>query len=227
MLPLKRQIIFSLQKKTYLIGNPIRKELLTQPLEINEAKKILGFKTDLPLILVLGGSQGAALINKLIINNLEFLLSDFQIYHQTGVNNEEEVRRLTQDISSENYKIAGFLNVEELKIALSAADLVIARAGSNIFEIALFGKPSILIPLGIAANDHQLFNAYEYGETGAAVVIEEDRLSPQIILRQIKDILGDQKRKEEMMSAAKNFAKPLATKIIAEEILKSLKISPS
>lgn len=207
-------------KKTALVGNPVRRGLLPDSMDSRQAKITLQFNPDEPLILVLGGSQGAAVINNFIVNNLELLLTDFQVYHQTGPNNEEEVRSLTKDVVSPRYKLAGFLNLAELRTALNAADVVICRAGSNIFEIAVFGKPAILIPLIGSANNHQLYNAYEYAENGAAVVVEEANFTANIVLRQIKDVLGDKQKREQMAQAAKAFAKPNAAQVIAEEILK-------
>jgi UDP-N-acetylglucosamine--N-acetylmuramyl-(pentapeptide) pyrophosphoryl-undecaprenol N-acetylglucosamine transferase len=217
------------REKTVLIGQPIRTSLLTglfaNPSEI---KKYLGFDEKLPLILVLGGSQGAAIINNFIVNNLESLIQEFQIYHQTGPANEKEIKILTnQNLNAlseslkEHYRCVGFLDLNQIKNALAAADVVISRAGAGaIFEIAAFGKPSIIIPITESANNHQLTNAYEYASTGAAIVVEEANFKLGIILRQIKNIVEDKFLQEEMSQAAKNFARPKAAQMIAEEILK-------
>ena len=118
------------------------------------------------------------------------------------------------------YKFAGFLDLNGMKEALSEADAVLARSGSgSIFEIAAFGKPSILIPLEESANDHQKMNAYEYAKLGASIVIEEANLKPSIILSQLENILADKSKYAAMASAARKFARPDAAKIIAGEIL--------
>jgi UDP-N-acetylglucosamine--N-acetylmuramyl-(pentapeptide) pyrophosphoryl-undecaprenol N-acetylglucosamine transferase len=107
-----------------------------------------------------------------------------------------------------------------MKAALTAADLVVARAGSNIFEIAAFGKPSVLIPLSGAANDHQRINAYEFSKAGAAIVIEEANLVPGILLQQIRDTLKKPELLKKMSIAAAGLFKPQAAEIIAEEMFR-------
>lgn len=216
-------------KKTALVGNPVRSEILNGVgIDSRQAKTYLGFNPDEPLVLVLGGSQGAAQLNTFILNNLEELLGEVQIYHQTGPNNEKEVEAVAKNILNalsetkrSRYKLIGFLGLSDLKQALSAADVVFSRAGAGgIFEIAAFGKPSILVPLGGSANDHQLYNAYDYAENGAAIVVEEGNFKINIILTQIREILRDARKRQEMSSAAKSFSKPNAAEVIAQEILK-------
>jgi len=215
-------------KKTALVGNPIRPRLLDSELDGRAAKERLGFSGDLPLILIWGGSQGAMKINALVMDNLEKLISEFQIFHQAGPNNFKEVSSTVQGVlrelsesSRKKYKLVDYLDASDLSLALNAADVIISRAGaSSISEIAAFGKPSILVPLDSAANDHQGANAYEYAETGAAVVIEEENFTINIVLDQIKNILGSEERMRMMREAAKNFSKPNAARVIAEEILR-------
>ncbi len=213
--------------KVFVCGNPIRESLLEEEASGEGAKAALGFKKDLPLVFIYGGSQGAARINRFIFDNLEFLLKRYQIYHQVGEANLGESQSLTKTFLGgfppemrERYKFAGFLGANDLRLALSAADVVIARAGSgSIFEIAAFGKPSVIVPIPIeVVGDHQLLNAYEYAKSGAAIVIEEANLKPNVVSTQIDDILEDKNRAAKMIEAAKNFAKPEAAKIIAGEI---------
>ncbi len=205
-------------KKTIIAGNPIRQELLTNRLETSEAKRILKFESQEPLILILGGSQGAQKLNNFVFENLETLLKTAQIYHQIGTGNAKEIDRT--NISSPRYKIVGLLNAQEMKLALNAADLIISRAGAGaIFEIAAFGKPSILIPLDGSANDHQKINAYEYAQNDATIVIEESNFKINIVLTQIKKIMEDKSLAQKMSEAARKFAKPDAAEMIAKKIL--------
>ncbi|MEE8131724.1 MAG: undecaprenyldiphospho-muramoylpentapeptide beta-N-acetylglucosaminyltransferase [Candidatus Paceibacterota bacterium] len=210
-----------------LIGNPVRPSLLKETTEKETAKRILGFNPQIPLILVVGGSQGAARINDFFMDVVEELIKDWQIFHQTGHNNyhgvKNELTLITKDFSDEEkarYKLIAYLD-KDLKDALSAADLVVARAGSGtIFELAAFGKPAFLVPLFEAAGNHQTANAYEYAKTGAAIVIEEDNLKPSIFLNQLKKIFSEPERLKSMSEAALKFAKPDAAKVIAEEIVR-------
>ncbi len=210
-----------------LVGNPIRNSLLLTSADQKTAKQNLGFIPADPLILFLGGSQGATRINDFVLNNLRDFVKEFQILSQVGIRNFDDFKAelaLTEknlsDPEKRKYKFLAYLDDNE-KIAYSAADIVVSRAGaSNIFEIAAFGKPAILIPLPEAANDHQTKNAYEYAKSGAAIVIESDNLKPNLFLNEIKKILSDPLKYKSMSEAAKKFAKPDAARTIAEEIIK-------
>jgi UDP-N-acetylglucosamine--N-acetylmuramyl-(pentapeptide) pyrophosphoryl-undecaprenol N-acetylglucosamine transferase len=215
--------------KTAFLGNPLRLGLLTgEKIDIAQAKRRINFDPREPLILILGGSQGSAAINFFVLDNLEVLLKLGQIYHQTGEKNFAEARQLSENILKnlgENYerryRITPILDTDGIKDALLAADLVLSRAGAGaIYEIAAFGKPSILVPLNNAANDHQKKNAYEYASTGAAIVIEESNFKLNIVLVQLKKILEDKEQYQSMAEAARAFFKPQAAEIIAREILK-------
>lgn len=214
------------QEITAWTGNPVRSEFFEVRDENATMKKFFGFDSSLPLVLILGGSQGAQKLNQFIVDNLENFLPFFQILHQTGSVHYNEVYQQTKIILNNSdiknrYQAAGFFSLEDLKKAMIAADLIISRAGSGaIFEIAAVGRPAILIPLSSAAQDHQTINAYEYAAKGAAVVVEEVNLKTNIFLNQIRNILNDPEKLKNMTEAAKNFAKPAAAETIAREILK-------
>jgi len=108
-----------------------------------------------------------------------------------------------------------------LRFVYSAADLIISRSGAgSIFEIAAAGKPSILIPLPEAAQDHQRKNAYEYAKTGAAIVIEENNLMPNLFEEKLHEILDHKGIYDGMAQQAILFAKPNAAYATAAEIIK-------
>jgi len=201
-----------------LTGNPVRRDLLDNVIPQSEAKMKLGFDQSKPLLLILGGSQGAVRINEFIVKNLPEITQSFQVMHQTGYGQFEGVQKLTA--GQQNYKAVPYLDAE-LKIALSAADIVVARAGSGtIFEIAAFGKPSILIPIPEAiVGAHQKMNAYGYADTGAADVIEEENLLISIFMDQAKKIIENENIRTAMSENAKKFYHPDADRKIAEEIL--------
>ena len=208
-----------------LTGNPIRRKLTEDIPEVETAKTILGFSHTKPLILFINGSQGATRVNDFILDTAKELLRDFQILHQTGTHHFEVVRKELEiagrDFSEEekqNYKIVPYFD-DNIKTAYSAADVIVSRAGSgSIFEIAAFGKPSILIPLPEAADQPK--NAYAYAHTGAAIIIESENLTPNILINELKKIISDPTRQEAMSEAARKFSKPGAAKMVAEEILK-------
>ncbi len=216
------------ESKTALTGNPIRKEFATYQTSEDRAKDELGFNPQKPLLLILGGSQGSQRLNEFILTLLKELLEATQVLHQTGAANFAEVKKLSQAALADiplrteavsRYDAKPYLD-EHYKTALRAADVIVSRAGSNIFEIAAMGKPAVLIPLAESANDHQRVNAYEYAKTGAAAVIEEPNLLPGIFVNQIKEMLKNPNLLAQMSAAAQKFARPKAAEVIAEEIFR-------
>ncbi len=214
--------------KTFLSGNPIREELTGGAYPSNAAKEELGFDPNEPLVLILGGSQGSERINNFILENLAKILEFSQVMHQAGAEQFLEVKNLSRavmlDMPIENQVKHRYLPVpfltKDLRAALVAADLVIARSGSGtIFELAAFGKPAILIPLAESAHDHQKLNAFEFASIGAGVVIEEENLLSGIFLRQLKEIILDQDRLQKMQIASQKFFIPGAAETLANEIL--------
>lgn len=203
-----------------LVGNPVRPSLLKNPYPQADAKRQLGFDSSLPLILVLGGSQGALRLNEFIVQCLPRLLEHCQAFHQTGMRHYSEVLEATKGFAA-RYKAVPYLE-SDLKAALSAADLVVARAGAGtIFEIAAFGKPAILVPLPAEiVGEHQIRNAYAFADAGAAVVVEEENLLQSIFLTQLKKIIDDPSLKDSMAEASRRFFRPDAAKKLAEEIIR-------
>ncbi|MFA6354333.1 MAG: UDP-N-acetylglucosamine--N-acetylmuramyl-(pentapeptide) pyrophosphoryl-undecaprenol N-acetylglucosamine transferase [Candidatus Paceibacterota bacterium] len=214
--------------KVAVIGNPIRADLLNKKIPSAAAKEELGFDPNEPLILILGGSQGAKRINDFILINLEDLIKEAQILHQTGPANYLEVKNLSRavlvDIPTKTqitrrYEAVSYFE-QNIATALSAADLIISRGGSNIlFEIAAFRKPVIIIPLSDSAGDHQRLNAYEFAKTGGGVVIEENNLFPVIFMNQIREIIENPQKLAKMGELSATFFKPGAAQIIADEII--------
>jgi len=209
------------------VGNPVRRYLLSEEISQTWAKSFLGFDPNLPLILVLGGSQGSERINNFILGILPSLLGLSQVLHQTGRGNYERVVQafsiLSSDITEElkkRYQVVDYFE-KDMRIVLAAADLVVSRAGSGgIFEIAAFRRPSILIPLPEAANGHQSENAAEYSKTGAAMVIEESNLLPHLFLNQVTNLFNDPNQLTQMSQAALAFYKPSAALNLAQILLR-------
>ncbi|MBU4479863.1 undecaprenyldiphospho-muramoylpentapeptide beta-N-acetylglucosaminyltransferase [Patescibacteria group bacterium] len=215
---------FDLSKIT-LIGNPIRAEILDGSEE--KAKELFNLTLEKPVFLFLGGSQGAEAINDFVLRVLNTLLEDFEIIHICGRENIKEVQAEAQVIIDKNlekyYHPCSFLDEEKLKNAYKAADFAIARAGSGtIFEIAATAVPSILVPLPSAAANHQAKNAYTYAETGAAIVMEQDNLTPNFFLEKIRYLFARPSVLEKMKEEALRFSKPLAAKTAARNILEYL-----
>jgi len=215
------------QEKVTVTGNPIRKEILDG--DKKTAGEIFGLSLTKPIFLIIGGSQGAETINDFTLRILNDLLKTYEIIHVTGRENVRQIGAEAQVIQESGldryYHPIGFLDEDKLKHAYKAADLIISRAGSgSIFEIAATGKPSILIPLPFAAGDHQSKNAFAYSQTGAALVMEQENLTPNMFLDNVQLLFLHPEKLEEMSQAAIGFAKPLAARAIAREILEFLMI---
>ncbi|OGZ96662.1 MAG: undecaprenyldiphospho-muramoylpentapeptide beta-N-acetylglucosaminyltransferase [Candidatus Sungbacteria bacterium RIFCSPLOWO2_02_FULL_51_17] len=205
-----------------LTGNPVRKRIFGGNIE--EAKTDLNILTENPVILITGGSQGAEKINNAVLEVLPNLLEHYEIIHQAGEKKFEDATiQANATLSSADktrYHLYPFLRESQLRQAYAVSHLVIARAGSgSIFEIAAMGKPSILIPLKNAAQDHQRKNAFEYAKAGAADVVEEDNLSPHILLAEVEKLFRNPAKMKAMGEAAQKFARIDAAEVIAREIL--------
>jgi len=216
---------FSSKKKNKiaLTGNPVRNEILNGTLE--EAKKTFGLSGLKSIILVLGGSQGAKMLNDVVLNALPSLVSRCEIIHQCGSNNYEEIKKDLENRSPQGYFLFPFLDENQMKQAYAAANLVISRAGAGtIAEIATLGKPSILVPLPGSAADHQLKNAMSYAESGSAMIIDQMNLTPHLFQDQIFSLLEDTELLKKMSANAKKFNPPDAAQKIAQEVLSIAKI---
>jgi UDP-N-acetylglucosamine--N-acetylmuramyl-(pentapeptide) pyrophosphoryl-undecaprenol N-acetylglucosamine transferase len=212
------------EKKVAFTGNPIRKELLT--VTDAGAYEFLKLEKGIPTILVLGGSQGAQKINTNVFEALPVLLNSFQVIHQVGKDNVKAIEETAEVLLKDNehkerYKPFGFLNILALRMAAGATDVVITRAGSgSIFEIAVWGIPAIVIPIPEDVSHDQRKNAFAYARSGAAVVVEEENLTPNILKSEIERLTGDEGLKKSMSQAAKDFSKPDAATKIARELIR-------
>lgn len=210
-------------EKTALTGCPIREELKKPIAE--GAYEFLKLDPNIPVILILGGSQGARTINESVLDVLPKLLHNFQIIHQTGKENFEEVSRTAAVVLEKHpwknrYVPFGYLNALSLRMASGVARAVVSRAGSTIFEIAQWGLPSIIIPIPQDVSHDQTGNAFAYARTGAAAVIEQHNLTPSILELELRKILDHPDQEQRMKTAASAFASPDAAKKIAEEIFR-------
>ncbi len=219
--PVERISLFP-PEKMIAVGNPIRQEIMQGRKE--NAQKAFNLAGGRPVILLMGGSQGAAKLNDTLLVVLSDMLKDFEVIHQTGEAHFKQVKAeaetVLRDFSGDYYHPLPFINEEQMALAYAVCDLIVSRAGAgSIFEIAATGKPSIIIPLSSAAQNHQVKNAYAFGETGASLVMEESNFTPYFFLEQIRNLLADKKRLIFMSERAKEFSRPQAAKIIADYIL--------
>lgn len=210
------------KEKTAWTGHPIRAELRVPAEE--GAFEYLKLDPTVPVIFILGGSQGAEIINDAILEILPELCERYQVIHQTGPKNLQEVEirskiALENSLYPERYLPFAFLGPLAMKMAAGAATLIISRAGSTIFEIASWGRASIVIPITDSNGDHQRKNAYNYARSGAAVVVEEVNLTPHVLLQEIDNIALDPEKREALIAGARAFARGDAAETIAREVV--------
>lgn len=211
--------------KVALTGNPVDGDINHG--EPEKARKMFSLTDIKKTIFVYGGSQGAQIINNKIIKILPQLLKKYQVVHQTGEKNYEDVvhkaGQLGIKAGRDGYYPVAFI-YDELKDILAVADLVISRAGANsLSEIAANGKPAIIIPIEHSANNHQRMNAYSISKTGGCIVLEESNLGENIFLSRIEEILQNNELAGKLSQNIKQFYHADAADKIADGILEIIK----
>lgn len=212
--------------KTAHTGTPIRQALRAEKPKSHNAYNEFGFDPNLPVILILGGSQGAERINDALIDALPRLIKNYQILHQTGKNNYEEVMKESELVIGMNpqkshYHPVDYFDTDMMRKAADIASIIVSRSGSSaLSEIALWGVPAILIPITESNGDHQRKNAFAYARLGAASVIEEANLSSNILVSEIEHLMEDPDKRDKMKIATERFVHSDAARKIAEELLR-------
>lgn len=199
------------KEKIVFTGNPIRKELIQGSQTIG--KKIFSLAGGKPLVLILGGSQGAQRINTVIIDILGRVLKSFELIHVCGELSHKDVQDQANLVTEKNaelrkyYHLYGFLDEYKLKHAYAVSNLVISRAGSGfIFEIMANNLPNILVPLPESAQNHQRKNAYICQVLGASKVIEESNFKPNYLLQELQGIFTDSQQLRMMSENTKKLS---------------------
>jgi UDP-N-acetylglucosamine--N-acetylmuramyl-(pentapeptide) pyrophosphoryl-undecaprenol N-acetylglucosamine transferase len=174
------------------------------------ARRRFGVGADESLVLVFGGSQGARSINQAAIEAFDG--AGFRVLHAAGT---RDLPDLTAP--GPHYDLRGY--IDDFRDALIAADLVVARSGGSIFEIAAHGRPMVLIPYPYAAADHQSANARYMQGAGAALVIPDAELTGPRLAQEVGGLLSDPGRLAAMGNASAALARPAAAAVIAREVL--------
>lgn len=206
--------------KLHFTGNPLRGNINAHQ-DRTEAANYFGVDPNRPVVLLVGGSQGALGINKGISAQIEkFKDSEMQLIWQTGkFYYDEAVKEVKENHLEENVKLTVF--IERMDYAYSVADVVISRAGAiSISELALVQKPVIFVPLPTAAEDHQTKNAMQLVDAGAAVMVKNDE-TELVLIPKLQELLRDKARQEEMKANIAQFARPNAAEDIVDVILKA------
>ena len=158
--------------------------------------------------------DGLKRINDTVVEGLPQILEHANVIHQTGKSNFAETKAVADVVlrgsaHAERYHVFPYLSQDSLRAGATA-----------ITEIALWGKPAILIPIPESVSHDQRTNAYSYAHTGAAIVLEEENLTPNILASEIRRISGDPALRQRMGAQGRSFANPDAAKLIADELIR-------
>ncbi|NOX24936.1 MAG: undecaprenyldiphospho-muramoylpentapeptide beta-N-acetylglucosaminyltransferase [Deltaproteobacteria bacterium] len=192
-------------------GNPVRRDILA----------VGRVAAERPVLLVLGGSQGAHAVNRLLPAAAALakdrLPVGFKVIHQSGVTDEAAVRQAYADHKI-NAEVAAFFS--DMAAVYQRAALVVGRAGATtLAELTVLGQASILIPFPSAADDHQRKNADYLVKEGAARMLAENELTPEILAAEIVSIMTNRDLRRQMAENAAGLARPQAARVIVDECL--------
>lgn len=207
-----------------LVGTPVRSQF--KPSDPKPCRMALGLSPDKPVLLVMGGSQGASGINRLIEGAIPILAAkvpDLQFLHLTG---GEERQKLQAAYLAHRRRAVVRPFLTEMELALGAATLVVNRAGaSSLAELAAMQAPAVLIPYPHATDDHQVHNARAFVGSGAARMLEQGSANSQMLASAILDLLNDSQAREKMCSAQRQWHFPNAAEDMARHICEHIGIS--
>ena len=206
------------EEKCVVTGIPIRREILN----------LKRHRTNRPTIFITGGNQGAHSINEAILEVMEPLLDKYEVYHQTGgAEKFRDFEMLTARVSQlprklqKRYHVFKWLNGSELVDVYSRASLVVGRSGANtVSEVAYLGIPGLFIPLPWAGSGEQEKNAQMLASTGAALVLQQERLSPRRLLAAINATILRLDDYKAAAKRAKKLINPNAAKLFVDEAIK-------
>ena len=209
--------------KTLFLGNPIRKNIITDIIDSDLAKEKLGLEKEKLTILSVGGSLGSRTLNNGWKENINQILEkDYQLIWQTGKLDYKNILEETKDIHSRNIQIVEF--IKNMEMAYSAADVIVSRAGAiAISELAIAKKPVLLVPFPFAAEDHQTKNAQTLVDKNAAKMVKDTEMKEKF-WNTLSEICENEDLRKKMAQNLDFFAKPKATEEIVNEIFKNLNI---
>ena len=194
-------------------GNPLRKEILGYQHDEHKYGEV-------PRILVIGGSQGAQVLNQVLPQALEFFGKSAEVVHQTGVNGLKETELAYKNLGL-NVQVKAF--IDDMGSAYYWADIIVCRAGAmTISELQATGTPSILVPLPHAIDNHQMLNAEYLADAGGAVIIAQPDFNSEVLAENLRCLVADQSRLEKMGNAARSLARMDATDTVADICLRAL-----
>ncbi len=211
--------------KIVLTGNPLRNNVVSTEGKHDEGAQFFGLDPQKPIILLVGGSQGALGINKGISAKLAMFKDvDCQMIWQTGKHYIEQAQNEIKELGLED-KVKPTVFIDRMDLAYACADVVISRAGAmSISELSLVKKAVVFVPLPTAAEDHQTKNAQSLVDKNAAIMVKNDETSEKL-LPTVFELLKDEEKICEMQKNIAKFARPNAAEDVVNEIDKVCCIS--
>lgn len=207
------------KERIHLTGNPLRANIVANA-NREEAAAYFNINPNKPVVLLVGGSQGALGINKGISAKIEvFKNNEIQLIWQTGKFYFEQATNQVKEAGLED-TIKPTIFIDRMDLAYSIADVVISRAGAmSISELALVRKPVIFVPLPTAAEDHQTRNAQRLVDAGAAIMVKNSE-TEQKLVSTLQQLIDNKPMQEQMKANIGKFARPNAADDIVEQIIK-------
>lgn len=208
--------------KIIFTGNPVREDMVEISGKRNEAASFFNLDLNRPVILVVGGSQGARSINRAIQAGLKTIAdSGVQLVWQCGKLFYEEAKRSVAELNANSIRVFDFITRMDYAYALS--DVIISRAGaSTVSELCIVGKPAILVPLPTAAEDHQTHNCKALVEKNAAILVR-DVDAPNSLVDTALELVGNSEKRKTLTENISSLAIRNSANVIAKEVLKLIK----
>ncbi len=205
------------KEKLVITGNPVRSDIVTSTIGPQEARRSFGLNPELSTLLVIGGSLGARTLNEAMLAGFHAIVeAGYQVIWQCGAYYYEEMKQRAMELS-EHVCLLAF--IDHMPAAYAAADVVVSRAGAlAIAELALAGKPSILVPSPNVAEDHQTINARALVSQEAALWVK-DAEAKQTLIDVVLELLGDIEKQQQLSENIKKRAKPHAAEGIADQVM--------
>jgi UDP-N-acetylglucosamine--N-acetylmuramyl-(pentapeptide) pyrophosphoryl-undecaprenol N-acetylglucosamine transferase len=202
-------------------GTPVRPEF--RPDDPAECRRRFGLDPARPVVLVVGGSQGASGMNRRVtaaLPSLARMAPHWQWVHLTGERDQDTVRQAYQQVGARAVVMPFCAEMHQL---LSAATAAVSRAGASaLSELAALRVPAVLIPYPAATDDHQRHNAQAYADSGAARILLESAVTPELLVQQLRELVESDTLRAQIQESLSRWHAPRAAEEVALAILKTL-----
>lgn len=212
-------VFSTIAKKVVQTGNPVRQDILSLALPQERFAKTADLQSKPVRLLVLGGSQGAAILNDVVPQAIALLASTKrpEVWHQTGKNHVLQTKTNYESLGVQA-EVTDF--IQDMAKAYEFADIVICRSGAlTVAEISAVGVSSILVPFPYAVDDHQTFNAKYLSDQGGALLLVQSTLTAKTLASILEELIDNPAKRLEIAMNCRRLAQPSATQIVAQQCL--------